>query len=529
MKALSHLLSTLAEAVSPRLRKKLDADPGLAQSWDWSTPGQVVTSGGETVTIATVDGVLRDLEGLRCSCLMAPNCLHRLAVLSALEPVNDDGPVQDGQGTQGVQEGQGSDVTLEEAGVRSLSQAQRDAAQTLWESASRLLEKGAGRAGVLEVAQVQRAAFSCKEVGLHQAGAAGTRVAQQLRDLRQGSVAFELESLAHSLRELLLVAHRLRLGDVGRIGTARRVYQSVGNLRLFGLYSFPVITASGYAGCVTVLSDANGRRYEVADVMPGEPGRAVAVYSGVSKTLPGLAISHQELAGAAVLLQNGTASADGRLGAGAGVRAALSGPSNWDHVQTMDAEILGLDGETVVALGQDGPFRVATIDHPALPTRDNWGILTRWPDRPVRLLGERHPDRERTYLVHALDCEVGRFNLALDRLRPALFPDLLPRARKVELPGEHRPFHSFHRHLVRVAQGGRATAVSDPVTQAEWRELGLGCGDFWQAVVSSGAAGSRDIRGLWVPERSDRFALAWLAAMEYHQSARSAWLEALWG
>lgn len=517
MKALSHLLPTLAETISPRLRKKLDADPAMAQAWDWSTPGAVVTSNGERVSFEPVDGVLRSLENLRCGCLMAPNCLHRLAVLSAFEPVSEVGGQEDAESPAAAPEPE-----------PSLSEKQTEAARALWESATRLLEKGAAHAGVLEVAEIQRTSFSCKEVGLHRAGAAGTRVAKHLRDLRNSSVAFELESLAQDLRDVLLTAHRLRRGDSDWIGTARRAYESIGNRKLFGLYSYPVITASGYAGCVTVLSDSDGRRYEIPDVVPGEPTRAVAVYAEAGKTLPGLSISHRELAGSAVLLQNGTASADGRLGSGAAVRAALSGSSSWEHGEVIEAEILGLEGDTVIALGSDGPLRIATIDHPALPTRANWEILTRWPGRPVRLIGERHRSRERTYLVHALDCEIGRFNLALDRLRPALFPDLLPRAKQVALNQEYRPFHDFERRLVRVAQGGRGTAVADPVATSKWKELGVTCGDFWQAIVNSGALGSRDLRGLWVPEKSDQFGLAWLAAMHYLDAARSAWLEALW-
>ncbi len=516
MKALAHLLPALAETISPRLRKRLDGDPGMARSWDWSRPGQVVTPNQETVTLELHDGVLRSLEDLRCGCLMAPACLHRLAVLSALEPVLEEGAASPTE-----------EETAEEP-AETLSEKQREAASRLWESGARLLERGASGAGVLDLAEIQRAAFACKELGLHRAGSAGTRVARDLRDLRCHSQAFSLDGLAEDLRELLLVAHRLRQGDAGWKGTARRRYDPIGNLKLFGLYSRPVITTSGYAGCITVLGDATGRRYEISDVMPGEPSRAVAVYAEAGKTLPGLTVSHQELSGLAVLLQNGTASAEGRLGSGSGVRAALAGKSRWEEQLVLEASVLGLEGDSVVGESADGPFRIAAIDHPALPTRDNLELLARWPERPLRLMGERHPTLERTFLVHAFEAEVGRFNLALDRLRPACFPDLLSRPRRVSLSPRHLPFADFSRRLLRLVQGGRSVALPDPVAMTAWSELGLSCGDFWLALVEAAILGSRDLRGLWVPSRSDDYALAWLSAMQYQQNARSCWLDALW-
>ncbi len=516
MKALVSLLPALADSVPPRLRKRLDADPALARSWDWSTPGQIVTSNGETVTITAPDGVLRRLEDLQCSCLMAPNCLHRLAVLTALEPILE------------TSEPETADEKLEpdESPSETLTEHQSVAAKWLWESGARLLEKGARNAGVLDLSEIQRAAFACRERGLFRAGAAGTRVARGLRDLRSDSTAFNLAEFAEDVRELLLVSYRLCQGDANQKGTARRAYQSIGNRKLFGLYSQPVITTSGYAGCMTVLGDSEGRRYEISDVMPGEPSRAVAVYSEAGRTLPGITVSHKELSHSAVLLQNGTASEDGRLGSGAGVRAALSGGSSWESQAVMEAEVVGVENEAVIAIGPNGAFRIAAIDHPALPTRDNLALLARWPERPLKFIGERHPTQERTFLVHAVECEIGRFNLALDRLRPAQFPALQPRPRQVQLCQEYRPFAEFLRRIQQTVLGGRRAALADPRAAAHWKSLGLSCGDFWQSLVQAAEEGRRDLRGLWIPEQSDRYALSWLAAVQYYQISHTHWLEA---
>lgn len=517
MKALVSLLPALADTVPPRLRKRLDADPAMAQSWDWSTAGQVITSNGETVTLTLTDGVLRRVEDLTCSCLMSPNCLHRLAVLTALEPVVETSEPAGGD--------EPSEQAPEMSQSEALSEHQLTAATWLWESGARLLEKGASSAGVLDLAEIQRATFACRERGLFRAGSAGTRVARGLRDLRSHSAAFNLEEFCSDLGELLLVSHRLRQGDISQKGTARRVYHSIGNRRMFGLYSYPVITTSGYAGCVTVLGDSEGRRYEISDVMPGDPGRATAVYSEASKTLPGITVSHKELSRSAVLLQNGTASEDGRLGSGAGVRAAVSGESSWEHQTVLEAEVVGVEADAVIAIASDGPFRIVAVDHPALPSRDNLELLARWPNHRLRLVGERHSTQERTYLVHALECSIGKFNLALDRLRPAQFPGLLPRAKQVQLCQQYRPFTEFARRIQRLAQGGRRAALADPKAVFEWKALGLSCGDFWESLVKAGEMGRRDLRGLWVPEQNDGYALSWLSAVQYYQIAQTRWLD----
>lgn len=514
MKALAHLLPALTESVSPRLRRRLDAEPAMAGGWDWSSPGEVITPNGEKLILELRDGVLRSSDDLRCSCLMAPNCLHRLAVLAFLEPVLE--PVRES--------------VLDSAQVpnETLSCAEREVASGLWASGARLLEKGACGAGLLDLAEIQRAAFACKEAGLHRAGAAGTRVARDLRDLRNHSPAFALDVLAGDLYELLLTAHRLRLGDPSWRGTARRRYEPVGNLKLFGLYSQPVITTSGYTGCVSVLADAKGQRYQISDVMPGEPSRAQAVYSQAGRTLPGLSVSHRELSGSAVLLQNATVSSDGRLGSGAGVRAVLAGESQWEDGFALEACVLGLQGDALMANGPRGPFRLAAIDHPVLPTRNNLEILSRWPHRPLRLIGEPHDRLERTFLVHAFECEVGRFNLALDRLHAANFPELRSAPARVSVESPPSPFSSFQHRLQRLVQGGRLSAQPDPVVAAAWAQTGLSCADFWQALVDTASAGSRDLRGIWIPRESDDYALAWLSAMAYLRRARSHWLDSLW-
>ena len=70
------LVAELTEAVPKRIVRKLDKKPELAESWDWSAAG-VGTDKGETVSWSLEDGTVSTLS---CTCLLAPRCLHVLAV-----------------------------------------------------------------------------------------------------------------------------------------------------------------------------------------------------------------------------------------------------------------------------------------------------------------------------------------------------------------------------------------------------------------------------------------------------------------
>lgn len=84
----------LVEALSPRLRKRLDA--GVAK-----LTARPVVREGDTVRIAVDDdtdlelhapgGSVTRADAIRCGCLLAPDCLHRAAAASAA-PVADDAP-----------------------------------------------------------------------------------------------------------------------------------------------------------------------------------------------------------------------------------------------------------------------------------------------------------------------------------------------------------------------------------------------------------------------------------------------------
>ena len=62
------------------------------------------------------------------------------------------------------------------------------------------------------------------------------------------------------------------------VGTARRDYEGIGNLRLRGVFTEAVIARSGYAGAVTYLVDDKGTLYTRSDIAPGDASRAAGAY-----------------------------------------------------------------------------------------------------------------------------------------------------------------------------------------------------------------------------------------------------------
>ncbi|WP_344407334.1 hypothetical protein, partial [Dactylosporangium fulvum] len=88
------VLVAAVDGLPARLRKKLDdAAAKLA--------GRAVVADGPrysvtiddttTVTLVTEAGVVRSPDAVTCTCLLAPNCLHRAAIL-ALAPVDAGDP-----------------------------------------------------------------------------------------------------------------------------------------------------------------------------------------------------------------------------------------------------------------------------------------------------------------------------------------------------------------------------------------------------------------------------------------------------
>lgn len=83
------LLASITGAVPPRLQKKLDENPKVADSWTWSEQGDqvvVTTDKGERVLLSPGAGAIEEPQQIACTCLLSPRCLHILAVATRSLP-----------------------------------------------------------------------------------------------------------------------------------------------------------------------------------------------------------------------------------------------------------------------------------------------------------------------------------------------------------------------------------------------------------------------------------------------------------
>ncbi|MEH1099542.1 hypothetical protein [Micromonospora sp. CPCC 205561] len=339
-------------ALPPRLHRRLDAavarlagmpvgrgDDGV--SVDYDPEAQVTLTPGPT-------GAVTDAEQARCSCLLAPRCLHRTAVLVACpvadpashpDPASTTAPASTsrrGGTAAGRPGGKGRTGPAAAASAgrggpgTAPTKAQRTAAGALWRAAATVLAAGAPAAGAVPQAELLRAAHGARLAGLPRAESAALRTVRSLRAHRERQAGHRLAELVEVLHELLYVAGRLASGDPdpALVGTLRRDYRPDGTLEVYGVCREPVISATGYAGVVTHLVAADGRWLSFADVKPGGPDRARDCARAVTE-MGTVAVNHAVLARGGLRISGTTVSPDGRLGAGKGVRATPLAGAGW--------------------------------------------------------------------------------------------------------------------------------------------------------------------------------------------------------
>ncbi|MEU8540325.1 hypothetical protein AB0C52_10095 [Streptomyces sp. NPDC048717] len=364
------VLAGAVEQLTARLRKKLDATIGeCGERAAAGADGAVEVRFGED-TVVTLRpgpaGAVTEAGQAVCSCLLAPRCLHRAAVLGAA-PIADvsglSGPTEPGADAS-ARSGGGADgepaavpalptapyvpspaspapsspspsssagsVPSEGAGETALTPAQTRAGTALWEAAAEALSAGVAAGGAVVQAELLRAAHSARLAGLPRAEAAALRVVRGLRAARDRSQGQRLGDLTDAFRALLAGAAPLASGTAGAAwaGGARRAYEQGGSLRVYGLCREPVLSATGYGGVRTHLLGADGSGYTLSDVRPGGLGRARGAGSA-SVALGGGILDHAGLARGGLLIAGATVSADGRLGAGRSVRATPLRGVDW--------------------------------------------------------------------------------------------------------------------------------------------------------------------------------------------------------
>ncbi|MGC4982141.1 hypothetical protein ACLQ18_16100 [Streptomyces sp. DT193] len=388
------VVASAVEGLTSRLRKKLDAAIASYAALPVLADGTVLrVRCGEDAEVALApgaSGAVTDAGQVVCSCLLAPRCLHRAAVLGACplaDPDAEAGTADDsapqgsseagadtgaatpfGAATTSVPvappaavpgaapiavpaaspstvpgaapaaaatashaaEAVNTEAVTEPGEAVSLTEAQLAAASDLWTAAAALLAAGVPAAGAVPQAGLLRAAHTARLAGLHRAEAAALRVVRGLRGARARDDGHRLADLVAQVRELLLTTALLGSGTPGPalIGTARRAYRPGGSLRVHGVCSEPVIAATGYSGVVTHVVSDDGRWFSVADVKPGGPARAQGAATATVALGSGN-LDHAQLARGGMLISGATVSEDGRLGSGKGVRATPLTGGSW--------------------------------------------------------------------------------------------------------------------------------------------------------------------------------------------------------
>lgn len=570
--------ATAALDVLPaRLRKRLDgavaALAGRPVSREESAGGsrvRVEIDDENAVLLTLTAGIVVAADDVTCSCLLAPACLHRAAVLASA-PVAEE--------PAGTPEAE-AESAPEPAPVRPalvLGEQARTTAGALWTATAAIVEAGVSGAGAVRRTALLQAAHSARIAGLPGPAATALRIARQLTEARTGDPAFRLAELAAGVASLLDAARVLAdappdadVTDVA--GTARRAYRPAGTLRLYGLFTEPVVTASGYAGAVAFAVAPDGTRHTVADVLPGGPDR---VPGAAGSPVPGgCALSLRELgAGAGLLATGATVSPDGRIGGGGGIRTVRAQPTGWyeepvaalwdrplrdqlgdvlawweqsEGLRAAGGDLLFLDGTLTRTGGgpalavHDGPVvRLHPADERAeLPYAGNLRLLSGCRGLPVRLIARLGQDRTGGVAPLAV-CWPGRdggpvrVDLGLRSLTRSALPEgpvrEIPAAPPVPaLPVE---LDLLGRAVTRTVEGGRAitAAAGDDRLAVRLRAAGLLTGAACVTRLTAAAADRRqDTLGRLLPGGTDEFARCWLATALYATAAGRSLLISGW-
>ena len=208
-------------------------------------------------------------------------------------------------------------------------------------------------------------------VGLPRLERAITALATLSQDARVGKPVARGE-VARQLFAVAMVAHLLDRDprDRDAIGAARRAYKPLElsgaqNATFIPLYAEPIVTTSGFAGMSITLCTRGGDMFSITKTPPGDASTVPTIWYGPVR-LGDMHCSHAHLARHTLLMSGGKGSADGRIGSGKGVRAALGQEVSLELIQS-----LSLPGDLSLV---SGVVCDATLKELSLNTRE--GIVT---------------------------------------------------------------------------------------------------------------------------------------------------------
>ncbi|MFJ3967203.1 hypothetical protein ACIPYR_03370 [Streptomyces parvus] len=626
--------ATLVEGLSPRLRKRLDAAVTKLAA-------RAVHRDGDTTRIEVDDetelrlhapgGVVAQVKDVTCGCLLAPACVHRAAAACAAptadlapEPAEQPTPEAAGPASADADAATGAGaVVTHPASVTDPATAmvpasathrasgtdsapgpgpapapgltpdaapappetatpdQRAAADALWAAGAAVLEAGVDGAGAVAQSALLRAAHTARLRQLPRAAGAALSVVTLLRAARASDPSYRTAELVTALAELLGTARRVATATGTELaavrGRVRRPYSPDGSLRLYGLFTEPVVTDSGHGGVRTWVAGADGRLFTVGDVAPGGVGRALGVADRAVR-LGDTALTHRELGRAGLAVSGATVSPDGRLGAGKSVKAVTARGAAWTEpplaalwetppaeqaartlrstsryadpdgtgsdLLFLDVELLGAvrepGGTCLLALGEGGvPVRLtAADDDPGLAHRDNLALLAAAPGTRLRIIGRLIPAAHPrlTLLACSHPTGEGTIDLGLDRLRRADLPDPAAPAHfappQPAGPGAQSPLYLLERRVEQTVPAGRAALGMLGDVTAETRRIRRGglptAAGLLTALCASAAQRERDHFGRLLPADTDGFAAYWLAAARYSAAVSESLCSAAW-
>lgn len=324
------VIAAMIESAPDRVRRRLDQSPDAAAGWTWQVSDATCTveTGGETVTLS--HGHVSSIEQITCTCLLSPRCFHVLACLTRLEVVCVQTP-EDNEAEPG---GSGTPDTATADTVADLvepAESQRRAAQELVASLTQLLRVGVASCGVIVQSGLLRAVHQCRAEGLHRLAALGLRVVAGTSEIRARAQSADPAQLAEDVADVLETSqHVLCNRPIAEfwIGTARRRQVPIRPRKLQGLFAEPVITRSGFVGAAVYFLADDGRIYTASDVRAGEAQHVRDTYLGGIE-IGALIQPARQLARGLYVGTDLTASQDGRLGRGKGIRIAEQGLSSW--------------------------------------------------------------------------------------------------------------------------------------------------------------------------------------------------------
>ncbi|MEV7947840.1 hypothetical protein AB0O74_12755 [Streptomyces rubiginosohelvolus] len=596
--------ATLVEGLSPRLRKRLDAAVTKLAARPTHRDGDTTTIEVDDETelrLYAPGGVVAKVEDVTCGCLLAPACVHRAAAACAApatdlapEPAEQATPEAPGPASATAPTPFGPDAAhalgLNVAPAsgpdaatphETASPDQRAAADALWSAGAAVLEAGVDGAGAVTQSALLRAAHSARLRHLPRAAGAALSVVTLLRAARAGNPSYRTAELVTALAELLGTARRVGTASGAELaavrGRVRRPYSPDGSLRLYGLFTEPVVTDSGHGGVRTWVAGADGRLFTVGDVAPGGVGRALGVADRAVR-LGDSALTHRELGRAGLAVSGATVSPDGRLGAGKAVKAVTARGAAWTEpplaalwetppaeqaaralrstsryvdpdgtgsdLLFLDVELLGAvrepGGACLLAQCEGGVRVRLTVadDDPALAHRDNLALLAAAPGTRLRIIGRLIPATHPrlTLLACTHPTGEGTVDLGLDRLRRADLPDPSAPAHfappQPAGPGGASPLYLLERRVEQTVPAGRAALGLLSDVTAETRRIRRGglptAAALLTALCASAAQRDRDLFGRLLPADTDGFAAYWLAAARYTAAVSESLCAAAW-